>query len=154
MQPFGLTFARALGTAALGLGLALPLAFAPGLAQAQPAPALASNTFDEVKARGKLKCGMNTGLAGFAPPDAKGLWHGFDVDYCRAIAAALLGDADKVDFVPTTAQARFTALHSGEIDVLSRNSTWTLPRDTSLGLDFAGVNYYDGQGFMVKAASA
>ena len=84
MQPFGLTFARALGTAALGLGLALPLAFAPGLAQAQPAPATASNTFDAVKARGQLVCGVNTGLAGFAQPDSQGVWRGFDADYCRA----------------------------------------------------------------------
>ena len=95
---------------------------------------------------------MNTGLAGFAQPDSQGVWRGFDAEYCRAIAAAIFGDATKVRFVPTTAQVRFTALQSGEVDVLSRNTTWTLSRDTSLGLDFAATNFYDGQGFMVKAS--
>ena len=147
MQPFGLSFARALGTAALGLILALP-----GLARAQQAPANAANTFDSVKSRGQLVCGVNTGLAGFAQPDSQGVWRGFDAEYCRAIAAAIFGDASKVRFVPTTAQVRFTALQSGEVDVLSRNTTWTLSRDTSLGLDFAATNFYDGQGFMVKAS--
>jgi general L-amino acid transport system substrate-binding protein len=152
MQPFGLSFTRVLGTAALGLTLAMPLAFAPGLAQAQQAPATASNTFDSVKSRGQLVCGVNTGLAGFAQPDSQGVWRGFDAEYCRAIAAAIFGDATKVRFVPTTAQVRFTALQSGEVDVLSRNTTWTLSRDTSLGLDFAATNFFDGQGFMVKAS--
>ncbi|MFC7475069.1 amino acid ABC transporter substrate-binding protein [Dankookia sp. GCM10030260] len=148
MQPFGLSFARILGTTALGLTLALP-----GLARAQaPAPATASNTFDSVKSRGQLVCGVNTGLAGFAQPDSQGVWRGFDVDYCKAIAAAIYGDASKVRYVPTTAQVRFTALQSAEIDVLSRNTTWTLSRDTSLGLDFAATTFYDGQGFMVKAS--
>ena len=102
------------------------------------------------RARGTLICGVNTGLAGFAQPDSQGVWRGFDVDYCRAVAIALFDDADKVRFVPTTAQNRFTALQSGEVDMLSRNTTWTLSRDTSLGFDFAGINFYDGQGFMVK----
>jgi general L-amino acid transport system substrate-binding protein len=95
---------------------------------------------------------VNTGLAGFAQPDSQGVWRGFDVDYCKAIAAAVFGDANKVRYVPTTAQVRFTALQSGEVDVLSRNTTWTLSRDTSLGFDFAGTNFYDGQGFMVKSS--
>jgi general L-amino acid transport system substrate-binding protein len=147
MQPFGLSLTRALGMAALGLSLALP-----GLAQAQQAPAAAANTFDAVKSRGQLVCGVNTGLAGFAQPDSQGVWRGFDADYCRAIAAAIFGDANKLRFVPTTAQVRFTALQSGEVDLLSRNTTWTLSRDTSLGLDFAATNFYDGQGFMVKTS--
>lgn len=145
MQPFGLTIMRVLGAAALGFGLALP-----GLAQAQTAPATAANTFDAVKARGQLVCGVNTGLAGFAQPDSQGVWRGFDVDYCKAIAAAIFGDPSKVRYVPTTAQVRFTALQSGEIDVLSRNGTWTQSREAELGLLWAGVNYYDGQGFMVR----
>jgi general L-amino acid transport system substrate-binding protein len=95
---------------------------------------------------------VNTGLAGFAAPDSQGVWRGLDVDYCRAVAAAMFGDATKVRYVPTTAQNRFTALQSGEVDVLPRNTTWTLSRDTSLGLDFGGINFYDGQGFMVKKA--
>jgi general L-amino acid transport system substrate-binding protein len=107
-------------------------------------------TLDDVKARGMLKCGANTGLLGFAAPDDKGNWKGFDVDYCRAIAAAIFNDPNKVQFVPLTAAQRFTALQSGEVDVLVRNTTWTMQRDAALGLQFAGVNYYDGQGFMVK----
>lgn len=99
--------------------------------------------------KGFLQCGVNTGLAGFSQPDSQGEWRGLDVDFCRAIAAALFGDARKVRYTPLTAQQRFTALQSGEIDILSRNTTWTLARDTSLGLNFVGVNYYDGQGFMV-----
>jgi general L-amino acid transport system substrate-binding protein len=109
-----------------------------------------AQTLDRVKQRGTLSCGVNVGLAGFSAPDDKGNWTGFDVDYCRAIAAAVLGDATKVRFVPTTAKERFTALQSGEIDVLNRNTTWTLARDSSLGLSFVGTNYYDGQGLMVK----
>jgi len=112
-------------------------------------PALAGPTFDAVKARGQVNCGVNTGLAGFAAPDDKGVWRGLDVDVCRAVAAALFGDATKVRFVPLTAQQRFTALQSGEIDVLSRNTTWTSQRDIELGLNFTGVDYYDGQGFLV-----
>jgi general L-amino acid transport system substrate-binding protein len=107
-------------------------------------------TLDDVKARGELICGSNTGLTGFGAPDANGNWSGFDVDLCRAIAAAVLGDATKVKFVPTTGETRFTALQSGEVDLLVRNSTWTFSRDTELALDFVAVNYYDGQGFMVK----
>jgi len=102
-----------------------------------------------VKARGQVNCGVNTGLAGFALPDDKGVWRGLDVDVCRAIAAAMFGDASKVRFVPLTAQQRFTALQSGEIDVLSRNTTWTSQRDIELGINFAGVDYYDGQGFLI-----
>ena len=111
-----------------------------------------TKTLDTVKSRGSLSCGVNVGLAGFSQPDDKGNWTGLDVDYCKAIAAAVLGDATKVKYVPTTAKERFTALQSGEIDVLIRNTTWTTARDSSLGLIFAGVNYYDGQGFMVKGS--
>src|SRR5690606_2692863 len=109
-------------------------------------------TLDDVKAKGFVQCGVHTGLAGFAAPDDQGNWKGFDSDFCKAIAAAVFGDPEKVRFVPTNATERFTALQSGEIDVLSRNTTWTLGRDTSLGFNFAGVNYYDGQGFMINAA--
>jgi general L-amino acid transport system substrate-binding protein len=116
-----------------------------------PAAASAS-TLDDVKARGKLVCGVNEGLPGFGDKDAKGAWHGFDVDFCRALAAATLGDPDKVDYVPLSTEARFKALTDGKIDVLSRNSTWTLSRDVSLGIEFAGVSYYDGQGFLTRAS--
>ena len=111
----------------------------------------AQSTLDKVKSKGFVQCGVNTGLAGFSQPDSKGVWRGIDADFCRAVAAAVLGDANKVRFTPLTAQQRFTALQSGEVDVLARNTTWTLSRDTSLGLSFVGVNYYDGQGFMVPA---
>jgi len=107
-------------------------------------------TLDDVKARGELNCGVTTGLVGFAAPDANGNWSGFDVDVCKAVAAAVLGDATKVKYVPTTGQTRFTALASGEIDLLARNTTWTYSRDTDLKFTFVGVNYYDGQGFMVR----
>ena len=110
-------------------------------------------TLDTVKQRGSLVCGVSTGFAGFSAPDSQGNFRGLDADYCRAIAAAVLGDATKVRFVALTAQNRFTALQSGEIDVLSRNTTWTMSRDTSLGLKFAGIMYYDGQGFMVNPAA-
>jgi general L-amino acid transport system substrate-binding protein len=110
------------------------------------------NTLDMVRQRGALNCGVNAGLPGFSQSDAKGNWRGLDVDYCKAIAAAVLGDPTKVSYLPMTTKSRFAALHSGEIDVLVRNSTWTSGRDSSLGLSFAGVNYYDGQGFMVKAS--
>ena len=113
------------------------------------ANALAQSTLDGVRSKGFIQCGVNTGLAGFSQPDSKGVWRGIDVDVCRAVAAAVLGDANKVRYTPLTAVQRFTALQSGEIDILSRNTTWTLTRDTSLGLNFVGVNYYDGQGFMV-----
>ena len=109
-----------------------------------------ANTLSDVKAQGSLSCGVSTGTPGFSSPDSNGNWSGMDVDVCRAIAAATLGDARKVKYVPLSAKERFIALQSGEIDVLSRNTTWTHTRDTSLGLNFAGVNYYDGQGFMVK----
>jgi len=109
-------------------------------------------TLDDVKANGVLSCGVSTGLPGFSNPNDKNEWSGLDVDVCRAVAAAVLGDASKVKYVPLTAKERFTALQSGEIDMLSRNTTWTHTRDTSLGLNFAGVNYYDGQGFMVTKA--
>lgn len=109
-----------------------------------------SGTLEKVQKAGSLKCGVSQGLPGFSSPDSKGNWTGIDVDVCRAVAAAVLGDSNKVKFVPLSAKERFTALQSGEIDILSRNTTWTLVRDTSLGLDFVGVTYYDGQGFMVK----
>ncbi|MCD8512212.1 MAG: amino acid ABC transporter substrate-binding protein [Nitrincola sp.] len=109
-----------------------------------------ASTLDTVKNRGALQCGVSDGLPGFSATDSAGRWQGLDADFCRAVAAAVLGDAEKVNFVSLTATERFTALQSGEIDVLSRNSTWTLTRDASLGLNFAGVNYYDGQGFLVS----
>ncbi|MES2715466.1 MAG: amino acid ABC transporter substrate-binding protein [Pseudomonadota bacterium] len=114
-------------------------------------PAQAGKTVDAIKARGQLICGVNTGLAGFSAADSQGNWSGLDVDVCKAIAAAMLGDASKVKYVPLNAQQRFTALQSGEIDILSRNTTWTLTRDASLGMHFTGTTYYDGQGFMVPA---
>ncbi len=108
-----------------------------------------ASVLEDVRRRGELRCGVNTGLAGFAAPDDKGDWRGIDADFCRAVAAAVFGDAGKVKFVPLNAKERFTALQSGEVDLLSRNTTWTMSRDTSLGLTFTGVMYYDGQGFMV-----
>lgn len=130
-------------TVFLGTVAAASLVASIGLAQE-------GSTLAQVKERGELNCGVNTGLVGFAAPDANGNWTGFDVALCRAVAAAVLGDGNKVRFVPTTGQTRFTALASGEVDVLARNSTWTFSRDTDLALDFVGVNYYDGQGFMVR----
>ncbi|MEL6204364.1 MAG: amino acid ABC transporter substrate-binding protein [Pseudomonadota bacterium] len=106
-------------------------------------------TLQEVKDRGVLNCGVSTGLVGFAAPDANGEWQGFDVGVCRAVAAAVLGDPSAVEFVPTTGKTRFTALASGEIDMLARNTTWTFTRDVDLKFEFVGINYYDGQGFMV-----
>jgi general L-amino acid transport system substrate-binding protein len=123
---------------------ALAVVFAAQSASAQ--------TLKTVKDRGMLNCGSNGTLAGFGLPDAQGQWTGLDVDYCKAIAAAIFGDAKKVKFVPLSAKDRFTALQSGEVDILARNTTWTSSRDTSLGLNFVGVNYYDGQGFMVRKA--
>jgi general L-amino acid transport system substrate-binding protein len=116
-------------------------------------PAHAGKTLDAIKARGQVVCGVNTGLAGFSQADDKGNWTGLDVDICRAIAAAVLGDGQKVKWVPLNAQQRFTALQSGEVDILSRNTTWTLTRDASLGMFFTGTTYYDGQGFMVPVKS-
>ena len=126
----------------LGVAFVLGCAAAPASAQ----------TLKAVKDRGSLNCGVSQGLSGFSNPDDKGNWTGLDVEFCRAIAAAIFNDATKVKFVPLSSANRFTALQSGAIDVLSRNSTWTSSRDTSLGLNFAAVNYYDGQGFMVRKA--
>ncbi|CAH1661282.1 General L-amino acid-binding periplasmic protein AapJ [Hyphomicrobiales bacterium] len=131
-----MALATALGIAALGATTAMSSA--------------AAATLDQVKQRGVLQCGSNTGLAGFGVPNDKGEWTGFDVDMCRAIAAAIFDDPTKVKFVPLSAKDRFTALQSGEVDVLIRNTTWTMSRDTSLGLNFTSTNYYDGQGFMVR----
>ena len=124
------------------LGALTVAGFAAGMA--------AAGTLDDVKARGELICGSNTGLTGFGAPDANGNYQGFDVALCKALAAAVLGDPNKVKYVPTTGETRFTALASGEVDVLVRNSTWTYSRDSDLKFDFVAVNYYDGQGFMVK----
>jgi general L-amino acid transport system substrate-binding protein len=129
---------------ATALAMATVLAFTMQAACAQ--------TLKAVKDRGELWCGSNGQVPGFGMPDPQGNWTGFDVDFCRAIAAAIFNDPTKVKFVPLTAANRFTALQSGEIDVLSRNTTWTMSRDTQLGIDFAAVNYYDGQGFMVHKA--
>jgi general L-amino acid transport system substrate-binding protein len=128
--------------AILSLAIATAIGFAGSVAQAQ--------TLKAVQQRGVLNCGANGNLAGFGLPDAQGNWTGFDVDYCRAIAAAIFNDPTKVKFVPLTAKDRFTALQSGEVDVLIRNTTWTSSRDTTNGLNFTGVNYYDGQGFLVR----
>jgi general L-amino acid transport system substrate-binding protein len=122
------------------------------LVLAVTAQSASAQTLKAVKDRGMLNCGANGTLAGFGLPDAQGKWTGLDVDFCRAIAAAVLNDANKVKYVPLSAKDRFTALQSGEVDVLARNTTWTSSRDTSLGLNFVGVNYYDGQGFMVRKA--
>src|SRR5260370_27917093 len=121
---------------------AVALAAVAGAAQAGP-------TLDKVKQAAIISCGVPTGIAGFAAPDSQGRWSGFDVDVCRALSAAIFGAADKVRYVPLTAQQRFTALQSGEVDLLSNNTTDTLQRDTALGLNFAPVVFYDGQGFMV-----
>jgi len=109
-------------------------------------------TLDDVKARGELNCVVSTGVAGFAAPDDSGKWAGFDVDFCRAVAAAVVGDPEKVKFVPTTGKTRFTVLNSGEGDILFRNTTETMSRDADLKLTFLPVNYYDGQGFMIPSA--
>ena len=127
----------AAGTALVAAGAALP--------------ALAGETLDAIVERGTLICGVNTGLAGFSVPDSEGVWTGLDVDVCKAVATAVLGNPDAVEYIPATTQQRFTMLQSGEIDMLSRNTTWTLTRDTALGLNFAGITFYDGQGFMVPA---
>jgi len=129
-------------------GTFLPILF--GAAVGLAATSASAATLDDVKAKGAVTCGVSQGLPGFSNPDDKGNWTGLDVDLCRAMAAAVFGDAGKVKYVPLSAKERFTALQSGEVDVLSRNTTWTMTRDTALGLNFAGVNYYDGQGFMVR----
>ncbi len=127
----------------LALGAALGFSATAALAQAP-------STLRNIQNKGFVQCGVTQGLAGFSMPDSAGNWTGLDVDLCRAIAAAIFNDATKVRFSPLSAKDRFTALQSGEVDLLSRNTTWTLQRDTSLGLNFAGINYYDGQGFMVR----
>ncbi|HUD52540.1 amino acid ABC transporter substrate-binding protein [Parvibaculum sp.] len=125
--------------------------------QSRTAPAASTgptgSTLAQIRARGYLQCGVSQGLPGFSNPDDKGVWTGIDVDFCKAIAAAVFGDPEKVKYRPLNAKDRFTALQSGEVDVLSRNTTWTMSRDTSLGFNFAGVIYYDGQGFIVKKSS-
>jgi general L-amino acid transport system substrate-binding protein len=126
------------------------LASAIAAAAMVAASAASAQTLNQVKQRGALNCGSNTGLAGFGVPDQAGKWTGLDVDYCRAVAAAIFDDPNKVKFVPLSAKDRFTALQSGEVDVLVRNTTWTMSRDTSLGLNFGAINYFDGQGFMVR----
>jgi general L-amino acid transport system substrate-binding protein len=126
------------------------LVFTLAVAAAFSTQAATAQTLKTVKDRGMLSCGVSQGLPGFSSPDDKGNWTGLDVDVCRAIAAAIFNDPSKVKFAPLSAKDRFTALQSGEIDVLSRNTTWTLSRDTSLGANFTGVTYYDGQGFLVK----
>ncbi len=120
------------------------------LSMLAPATVTADTILASVQKKGFLHCGVNTGLPGFSHADEKGNWTGLDVDLCRAVAAAVLGDAGKVKYTPLTAKERLTAVQSGEVDLLSRNTTWTLTRDTSLGLNFAGINYYDGQGFLVS----
>jgi len=112
-------------------------------------PAMASKTLEAIKKKGEVSCGVNSGLGGFGIADSAGKWTGFDVDFCRAVAAAALGDANKVRYVPLSAAQRFTALQSGEIDLLSRNTTWTMSRDTQLGTTFGVTTFYDGQGFLV-----
>jgi general L-amino acid transport system substrate-binding protein len=152
---------RGLAAVALGLGLLAACgprgAEEPTPTQAPDAPiadtsSTASPTLAAVKRRGTLNCGVHEGLVGFAYTDNRGEWRGFDVDFCRATAAAIFGDASKVRFVPLTAGNRFEALSSGRVDVLWRNSSWTMQRDTEGGFAFAGINYYDGQGFMVRRA--
>jgi general L-amino acid transport system substrate-binding protein len=139
-----------LGAAGRAMGIAAVVLAGAGAAGQALAQDKGGRTLEQVRARGALTCGVNTGLAGFGIPDDKGNWTGLDVDLCRAISAAIFNDPNKVKFVPLTAKDRFTALQSGEIDVLSRNGTWTSSRETDLGLLWAGVNYYDGQGFMVR----
>jgi general L-amino acid transport system substrate-binding protein len=124
----------------LALGAAVSLAAASATAA----------TLDDVKAKGHIQCGVSQGVPGFSNPDDQNRWTGLDVDFCRGVAAAIFNDPEAVRFTPLTAKDRFTALQSGEVDILSRNTTWTMGRDTALGLKFAGVTYYDGQGFMVR----
>ncbi len=140
------SFCTSMVTAVTALSFGAVAAYAQAPAPAAPT----SKTLEQVKARGVLVCGSNTGLAGFGMPDDKGNWTGLDVEFCRAISAAIFNDPNKVRFVPLSAKDRFTALQSGEIDVLSRNGTWTISREADLGLLWAGINYYDGQAFMVR----
>jgi general L-amino acid transport system substrate-binding protein len=126
------------------------LASAAAVASVALVASARADTLSDVQGRGSVTCGVTTGLAGFAAPDDQGNWKGLDVDMCRAVAAAIFGDDTKVKYVPTNATERFTALQSGEVDFLARNTTWTFSRDTELGFDFVGTNYYDGQGFMVR----
>lgn len=128
------------------------LLFTLAVGAAMPAQAVSAETLKLVKDRGILACGVSQGLPGFSAPDDKGNWSGLDVDVCRALAAVIFNDPSKVKFAPLSAKDRFTALQSGEVDLLSRNTTWTLSRDTTLGANFTGVTYYDGQGFLVKRA--
>ena len=123
-----------------------------GVAALTAASVAQAGTLEDVRAKGFIQCGVSQGLPGFSNPDDQGNWTGIDVDLCRAVAAAVFGDANAVKYTPLSAKQRFTALSSGEIDILSRNTTWTMTRDTQLGLNFAGVNYYDGQGMMVPTA--
>ena len=123
-----------------------------GVAALTAASVAQAGTLEDVRAKGFIQCGVSQGLPGFSNPDDQGNWTGIDVDLCRAVAAAVFGDANAVKYTPLSAKQRFTALSSGEIDILSRNTTWTMTRDTQLGLNFAGVNYYDGQGMMVPIA--
>ena len=135
----------------MGIYKSMVMAAAAGAAVAlSMAHAASAATLQDVRNRGQVRCGVSDGLAGFSNPNAKGEWKGIDVEVCRAVAAAVFGDPDKVAFTPLTAKERFTALQSGEIDMLSRNTTWTATRDNSLGLNFAGVDFYDGQAFMVR----
>ncbi|HVZ14666.1 MAG TPA: amino acid ABC transporter substrate-binding protein [Bauldia sp.] len=130
------------------------LAIAAGVALATAVTGVAhAGTLDDVKSKGFVQCGVNTGLPGFGNPDSSGKYTGFDVDYCRAVSAAIFGDPDKVKYTPLDGTERFPALQSGEIDLLVRNTTWTMSRDTTLGFTFAGVNYYDGEGFMVRKSA-
>ena len=138
-----------LGAAALAAGLLV----AAGVARPAAAQGSGSATLDAVKARGQLQCGIAGSVPGFSLPDSQGVMKGLDADSCRAVTAAVLGDVSKVKFVATTTQNRFTALQSGEVDMLSRSTTWTLGREGNLGLMFAWVNYYDGTGFLVKTAA-
>jgi general L-amino acid transport system substrate-binding protein len=152
---YRILFASLLATALIGCGEsqkpapAKPEAKAGAPSKPEASAPPAGLTLDAVRQKGFVQCGVNTGVAGFSAPDSKGVYTGIDVDLCRAVAAAVFGDSTKVRYTPLTAQQRFTALQSGEVDLLARNTTWTITRDTSLGLNFVGVNYYDGQGFMV-----
>jgi general L-amino acid transport system substrate-binding protein len=133
-----------------GFGKGALVGILAGMAMTVAVPADAQQTLKAVKDRGTLNCGVSEGLYGFSARDDKGVWAGFDVDFCRALAAAIFNDASKVNYVPLDASARFRALQQGNIDVLSRNSTWTMSREAELGLVFAGITYYDGQGFLVS----
>ena len=135
---------RIVSTLALGAAIGLGAGLAPAMAQT------GGNTLRNIQSAGYVKCGVSPSLAGFSQPDSAGNWTGIDVDLCRALAAAIFNDPTKVRFSPLSAKDRFTALQSGEVDLLSRVTTWTIQRDTALGLNFAGINYYDGQGFMVR----